>query len=132
MPVKVIDASVMASWCFRESRSLEAAGLLQEAELHAPVLLAYELTSIARRKVTTYPGKAREINEALRIALSVPIKLDDVNHVDVLELALKAGITTYDACYLYLAQVLDGFLVTFDQKLIKAAMLVKIKTLAQG
>jgi predicted nucleic acid-binding protein len=132
MPVKVVDASVIACWCFRESRWAEAAGLLQNAELHAPTLLAYELTSIARRKVTNYPEKATEISEALQIALSVPVQLDDVNHIDVLELALKTGITTYDACYLYLAKALDGFLVTFDQKLIKAAMQINLKTQDRG
>lgn len=54
MPAKVVDASVIAAWCFREPRAPEAMGILRDSDLHAPILLAYELTSIARRKAITY------------------------------------------------------------------------------
>lgn len=50
MPDKVADASVLAAVIFREPRSDEARALLSGAELCEPLLLAYELTSIARKK----------------------------------------------------------------------------------
>src|SRR5512139_2900525 len=96
MSSKVVDASVIAAWCFREPRAAEALGLIRDAELHAPLLLAYELTSIARRKAITYPEKAALFGEALQLALAIPIHWSDVDHITVLRLALESGLTTYD------------------------------------
>lgn len=120
MPAKVVDASVIAAWCFREPRAAEATELLRDSELYAPLLLAYEMTSIARRKAVTYPEKASVMGEALQMALALPIHWSEVDHPAVLRLALDARITTYDACYLYLAQALRAPLATFDQQLARA------------
>jgi len=120
MPAKVVDASVLAAWCFREPRAAEAAALLGGSDLCAPLLLACELTSIARRKALAYPDKVAAIGEALEVALALSVRWTDVDHSAVLRLALAAGITSYDACYLYLAQTLDIPLVTFDQRLAQA------------
>ncbi|MEW6033741.1 MAG: type II toxin-antitoxin system VapC family toxin [Chloroflexota bacterium] len=120
MPAKVIDASVMAAWCFREPRASEAMGILRDSELHAPLLLAYELTSIARRKAIAHPEKAAVLGEALQMAFAVPIHWSEVDHLAVLRLALDASLTTYDACYLYLARKLGVPLATFDQQLARA------------
>lgn len=117
MPAKVVDASVMAAWCFREPRASEAVALLRESELHAPLLLAYELTSIARKKALAEPEKAGLFEQALRIALAVPIRWSEVNHQAVLRLALETNLTTYDACYLYVARQAGVHLVTFDENL---------------
>jgi predicted nucleic acid-binding protein len=120
MSVKVIDASVIAAWCFREPRAPEAMGILRDSELHAPLLLAYELTSIARRKAIAYPEKADVLEEALQMAFAIPIHWSEVDHLAVLHLALHTNLTTYDACYLYLARKLGVPLATFDQKLTRA------------
>lgn len=117
MSAKVVDASVIAAWCFREPRSEEALALFSGAELYAPLLLAYELTSIARRKAVTYPDKARLIEQALMTALSLPIRWSDVNHLAVMRTAVTAKITTYDASYLYLAKKIGAPLLTFDNEL---------------
>ena len=117
MPAKVVDASVVAAWCFREPRSEEALSLLSGAELYAPVLLAYELTSVARRKAITYPGKTDLIEKALLTALSLPIQWSDVQHLAVMRMAATANITTYDASYLYLARKIGAPLLTFDNEL---------------
>jgi predicted nucleic acid-binding protein len=122
MPARVVDASVMAAWCFREPRAAEAMGLLRDAELHAPILLAYELTSIARRKAIAYPENASVLGEALQMAFAIPIYWEEVDHLAVLRLALSASITTYDACYLYLARMLGVPLVTFDQQMSRAVL----------
>jgi len=121
MPVKVVDASVVAAWCFREPRASEAMGILRDSELHAPLLLAYELTSIARRKSIAYPEKADVLEEALQMAFAIPIHWSEVDHLAVLHLALDANLTTYDTCYLYLARKLGVPLATFDQKLARVA-----------
>ena len=121
MPARVIDASVVAAWCFREPRSSEAFRLLRDTDLYAPGLLAYELASIARRKVAAYPRNTQALNEALAAALILPIHWSDVDHMAALRLALDANLTTYDASYLWLAHALSIPLVTFDRRLVEAA-----------
>lgn len=121
MPAKVVDASVIAAWCFREPRASEALAIVRETDLHAPLLLAYELTSIARKKAIVYSEKAGLIEEALRTALALPIHWSDVDHLAVMHLALAANLTTYDACYLYVARKVGIPLVTFDENLEKAS-----------
>jgi predicted nucleic acid-binding protein len=121
MSAKVVDASVMAAWCFREPRASEALNLLKDSELFAPYLLAYELDSIARRKIITYPEYASDLIKSLQIAFAVPINWSEVEHLAVLRLALNTNLTTYDACYLYLAQKRGIPLLTFDERLAKAS-----------
>lgn len=121
MPAKVVDASVLAAWCFREPRASEALGLLRDSDLYAPSLLAYELTSIARRKAMAYPESFDVLSEALQTALALPIHWSEVDHEAVLRLALDANLTTYDASYLFLARALSAPLATFDQRLVRAA-----------
>jgi predicted nucleic acid-binding protein len=120
MPAKVVDASVVAAWCYGEPRASYALGLLQDSDLYAPLLLAYELASIARRKATAYPERTEAFSEALATALALPIHWSDVDHLAVVSLALEADLTTYDASYLYLARALGVPLATFDQQLLRA------------
>lgn len=121
MPAKVVDASVIGAWCFDEARADEALALMRDCELYAPLLLAYELTSVANKKSIVYPRKARMIREALETALSLPIHWMDTEHVGVLRLALESGLTSYDACYLHLSRALAAPLATFDHRLARAA-----------
>jgi len=117
MPAKVLDASVLGALIFGEPRAKEALSLLEGAELYAPPLLAYELTSVARKKALKYPQLRERISEALEIGLSLDINWTEVDHLEVLRLALETGLTTYDASYLYLARSLDVPLLTFDERL---------------
>lgn len=121
MPAKVVDASVLAAWCFREPRAQDALELIRGSDLYAPSLLAYELASIARRKAAAYPQSLAILGSALRTALALPIRWRDVDHVAVLHLAVGNNLTTYDASYLFLARVLGAPLVTFDSRLVRAA-----------
>ena len=94
MPSRVVDASVVASWCFREARYSEAVRLLQGADLYAPVILAYELANIARKKAVAHPGNAAALYVALSEALTLPIHWSDVDHLAVFRLALDTNLTT--------------------------------------
>jgi len=94
---------------------------MEGSDLYAPVLLAYELTSIARRKATVRPQQREVLAEALQTALALPIHWVDVDQMAVLRLALDTNLTTYDASYLYLARTLAAPLATFDQELMKAS-----------
>ena len=120
MPARVVDASALAAIVFQEPRFAEAVALLEGAEVHAPTLLAYELTSIARKKTLRYPSLAQEFAKNLEDALSTDIQWSEVGHGEALGLALATGLSTYDASYLYLALTLDAPMVTFDDALRRA------------
>ena len=122
MPARIVDASVLAAVVFNEPRFAEAVSLLEGAELHAPTLLAYELTSVARKKVLLYPQLAREIGSGLADALRAEINWNEVDHRRVMDLALATGLTTYDASYLYLALSMNASIATFDEALRSAAV----------
>jgi len=121
MPVKVVDASVLGALIFGEPRAEEALSLLKGAELYAPPLLAYELTSLARKKALKYPELREKIFAALKIGLALDIHWAEVDHVEVLRLSLETGLTTCDASYLFLARSLGAPLLTFDKYLAQQA-----------
>ena len=117
MPAKVVDASVLGALIFREPRAGEAAALLQGSDLYAPELMAYELTHIAQKKSIEFPEQLGAFQAALETVLSMDIRWRDARHPAVLRLALETGLTTYDACYLYLSRLLGAELATFDERL---------------
>jgi predicted nucleic acid-binding protein len=121
MPAKVADASIMAAIVFGEPRAGEAAFLLDDADVVAPRLLAYELTSIARTKTRRTPELGDSIARALVDGLAVDYHWAEVDHLDVLRLALETGLSTYDASYLSVARSQGLELVTFDQRLREAS-----------
>ena len=121
MPDKVIDASVMAAWCFREGRRREALEAMSGSELCAPTLLAYELANIAWKKAQGNPEGMDNLRQGLEEALALPIRWLGVDHVAVWRIALDSNLSAYDASYLYLARILGAPLVTFDQRLQRAA-----------
>jgi len=114
---KVVDASVVGAQAFGEPRAEEALSLLEGARLYAPVLLDYELASIARKKILRYPERRGELLQALELALSLDIRRVDVDCLSAVELSLETGLTAYDAAYLHLARTMGVPLVTFDERL---------------
>ena len=121
MPGKVVDASVLAAVIFGEPRSAESLSLMTGADLYAPPLLLYELANTARKKVIQYPDQADGLIKAFELAQGLEIRWVDVDHPQVVRLALDTGLTAYDASYLQVAQRLDLPLVTFDEQLRKAS-----------
>ena len=117
MQGEVIDASLLGAIVFGEPRAKEAISLIRGEELYAPALLAYELTSVARKKARLYPDQYGKLVQALGLALSLDIHWMEVEHVAVFKLAMNTGLTTYDASYLYLARSLGLPLATFDERL---------------
>lgn len=120
MPAKVADASVLAAIIFGEPRAAKAESLLAGVALYEPVLLGYELASVARKKSLRYPKQRDQIRAALDLAMTLDIEWVDVDHAAVLDLALEAHLTTYDAAYAYVAKSLSLPLVTFDSRLRRA------------
>lgn len=121
MAVKVVDASALGALVFGEPEAPAVAKMLSGSALVAPYLLWFELASIAFKKAAKYPAYAGQIREAFRMAGRLDIELLAVDHLEVIDLAAQARLTTYDASYLWLARKTGGELVTLDKRLLKTA-----------
>ena len=117
MPVKVVDASIVAAIVFGEPEAERAATLIGNAELVAPALLRFEVTNTAWKKIRRHVKQAELIAAGLRLALELDVDYVDVDHEAVLDLAVEKGVTAYDASYLWLSRTLKVPLVTLDERL---------------
>jgi predicted nucleic acid-binding protein len=122
MGVKVVDASALGALVFGEPDAPEVAARLKESVMVAPHLLWFELASIALKKAAMHAAYAEQIRAAFRMAGRLAIELLAVDHLEVIELAAKARLTTYDASYLWLARKTGGELVTLDKRLLKTSV----------
>ncbi len=120
MSVLVVDASALGALVFGEPEAEGIAEMLSGASLVAPLLLPFELASICLKKITAHPSKRTLLIEAFELAGNLAIEYIEVEHTRVIALAEHAGLTTYDACYLWLARETAGGLVTLDAILRKA------------
>jgi predicted nucleic acid-binding protein len=120
MDGKVVDASALGALIFNEP---EAAGMAEEltgARLIAPALIHFELSSICLKKIRNHPSKTSQLITAFKMAKRLSIETVAVAHVEVIELAERTRLTTYDASYLWLAQKALADLVTLDKRLADA------------
>jgi predicted nucleic acid-binding protein len=120
----VIDASALAVVAFKEPGWEPVLAGLDGRRLHAPTLLAYELANVAWKKARRQPKDRVSIASALGFALgrTVGLAWHEVPGPDALVIAQAAGITAYDASYLWLAGSLGADLVTLDRRLARAAL----------
>ena len=124
MPV-VVDASALAALVFHEPDADAVARRLERASIAAPTLLKFELANVALKKARRFgPAEAATVLQDLGDGLDLGrrIAFHDVDHVDVVLIARAAGISTYDASYVWLAGWLGAELVTLDRRL-EAAVL---------
>ena len=120
MLVKVVDASALGALVFGEPGAETVANQISMSTLVAPQLLWFELASIALKKAAKHSGRVEPIREAFRMAGRLAIEILSVDHLEVIDLAAQARLTTYDASYLWLARKTGGELVTLDKRLLKA------------
>ena len=121
MPGKIAGASVLGAVVFQESRGRDALVLLGGDELYVPTILAYELTSIARKKALRDPDQIEHIADVLSAAFLTGLRGMDVDHQQVRSVAVETGLSVYDVAYLHIARVMGLPLVTFDEELRQAA-----------
>jgi predicted nucleic acid-binding protein len=121
MPARVADASVVAAIAFGEPLATEAVRLLSGATVFAPSLLPYELASVACKKVRERPRQRGPILLALTQGLSLAVRYVRIPAASLVDVALASGLSVYDAAYLWLARDIGCPLVTFDQRLMRAA-----------
>jgi predicted nucleic acid-binding protein len=119
MPVKVVDASALGALIFAEPEADAVVKEFSDNRLVAPSLIQYELASICLKKIHNYPSKANQLITAFKMAGRLSIEILPVNHVEVIDLAKRTRLTTYDSCYLWLAQKTGAEMVTLDKRLKK-------------
>ncbi len=120
MPVKVVDASAVAALLFGEPEAEEVAARLRGCELVAPALLPFEIASVRLKKLKRHPEQREALLAAHRLFARLGIALSDVDLPEAVELAQRAGLSAYDASYLWLARRLRAELVTLDARLARA------------
>jgi predicted nucleic acid-binding protein len=118
---KVIDASALAALVFAEDAGHEIVLQVRDCDLVAPALLDFELANVCISKIRRSPNDSARLMTAYRTRWTMTIETMDVDHVAVLALAQRTGLTGYDASYLHLARVLGVELVTLDRQLAAAA-----------
>jgi len=121
MSAKVIDTSALAALVFNEPEQQQVKEQIRGASLVAPTLISYELASVCLKKLRRYPGQRDALVASLALAERMNIRQFKVDTVETTVLADEAGITVYDAAYLWLALVHGAPLVTLDQKLGRVA-----------
>jgi predicted nucleic acid-binding protein len=118
---KVIDTSAFVAITFDEPDAVSVVARLGDAELVAPRLFEFELANVCLRKMRQNPAQRETLLAAYRGRHRLPVEAMDVDHLAVLALAERSGLSSYDACYLWLAQSIGAELVTLDHKLDAAA-----------
>lgn len=128
----VADASTVAALLFGEPDAEEVVAALDGKSLAAPTLLRYEVANVCVRKARRYPGRRDGLLRALGLLPRLGIEEVQVPAAEAVELAEDAGLTAYDAAYLWLARRLDTELFTLDRELAAATGIVRRRALALG
>ena len=125
----VIDASISLAWSLDDetaSRADEALTIVEHSGALVPTLWTYEIANslthfVRRSRIDAV--RARMILSALNRLniVAVPPEASDW-YVETDALAMKHGLTIYDAAYLQLAVAVRAKLATADKRLCAAAM----------
>ena len=117
----VVDASVVAPMVADGGPDGDLSRATVRGQiLAAPDLLRVEVLSVIRRHVTSGELTQRQANHAVEDLLALPITLYPTTPLLRRCWELRSNVTSYDACYIALAEALDVVLLTSDAKLTKA------------
>lgn len=131
----VVDASIVAAWCFPdEDRSAADTALHRLANEGAvvPALWWFEVRNVL--VVNERRGRIDAAATAVFLADlgGLPIRIDrEPDSEIVLTLARQHALTAYDAAYLELARRLGGSLATLDRALAAAATAERIDVIGR-
>lgn len=122
----VIDNSVVCGWLIESQASAygdAVADLLQDDQAHAPALWELELTNVLRTACLRQRLTAQQAQAKIGLLGTLPIEVDRqaVPMSELLALALRHGLTAYDAAYLELGLRLQLPIATVDEPLRDAA-----------
>lgn len=113
----VVDASAVAAMLFDETEGATIRAHIRGETLIAPHLVDFELANICWKKIRRSPGDKATLLTMLAGLAHVTVNRVRVPPTDVADLAVRTGLTAYDASYLWLALSRDLELVTLDNHL---------------
>ena len=117
----VVDSSVVVSAVADGSDPGERRrGKLRGMRLAAPDLMRVECLSALRRHEAIGDLNADQAHEAMTTVLSLPVTVYPTAPLLTRAWQLRGNLTTYNACYVALAEILDCPLVTADRRLAAA------------
>jgi predicted nucleic acid-binding protein len=128
----VVDASMTLAWCFDDEANGLADAILPRLTAEGGVAPAHwplEVANGLRSAAASGRIDERSLRRAHEIVATLPIDLRPVDTPTALrltELALRLGLTVYDAAYLDLAGVLGVGLATLDERLAAACRTVGV------
>jgi len=133
----VLDASIAISWCFEEVQTPYAIAVLQQvsegAEVHVPHIWALEVANALVKAFRRQHITREELFDYAQQLGGLRVRVDPAaaEHAfgQILALAERYQLTTYDACYLELAQRREVPIATADGNLVQAARAVKVRIL---
>lgn len=136
MSVFVLDCSVTASWLFRDEANGAADKLIRELETgraYVPELWHLEIANVLLQGERRGRISRDDISTKLSLLEGLPVEIDGETSSralkQILSLARRYGLTTYDASYLELAARLNLPLATLDKALVRAAAEIGVKTI---
>ncbi|MDO8892371.1 MAG: type II toxin-antitoxin system VapC family toxin [Sulfurimicrobium sp.] len=122
----VVDNSVVVGWYFESQATPytdQALDLLANETAHVPALWVLEFSNVLRKALKAGKADTARIQEIIELVKALPISVDYTSESveSNLALALKYGLTSYDAAYLGLAMRLQLPIATNDGALKEAA-----------
>jgi predicted nucleic acid-binding protein len=118
----VVDASLVGTFLLPDETPIDGKALFANSRLIAPGLLRLEVANMILRACRRGRIDPSAIDRSLRTFDAIPMVLvDDIQRRNMMELALRHGLTAYDATYLALAVERAASLATFDKALARAA-----------
>ena len=124
--VFVLDASVAGKWYLNDEDLIEQAEkllkdfLLKKIELHAPVLLKYEIAQVLyKAQRFSRRIRSKDCQDAYKSFCALPIiyhSLDIKMMQEILNFAISFNKSFYDSCYIYLAKKLNCQWITDDRE----------------
>lgn len=114
----VVDASVLAPVVADSGGDgMRFRARLRGETIIGPDLLRIEVTSVLRRQASLGQLTPRQAGAALRDLLDVPITVYPTAPLLHRVWELRENVTSYDGCYVALAEAVDSPLVTADRRL---------------
>ena len=115
--ILVVDASAIAAVLYGEPEGATIRAHVRGETMIAPSLIDYELANSSLKKIRREPEKGAVVLAMLRGLETLAIRRVPTPALDVAALAVKTGLSAYDASYLWLAMSNDCELVTLDARL---------------
>jgi len=117
----VCDASAVLAVLLDSGRDGQwATARLADADLFAPTLLPYECSNVIRRAELSGAISADQAAQAHADLLDLAVDLWPYDVLATRAWELRANLSSYDAAYVALAEILGVRLVTLDQRILRA------------